>query len=112
MNNKFLGLILGAGVAAMTSCGGNAGKNTAESTADSTNTADSVKEFTLNRGVNLDHWLSQRGEGVDIDPNYITKKDFETIKKLGFDFVRVPIEEQLMYNTDLTRRKIGFECKS
>lgn len=109
MNNKFLGLILGAGVAAMTSCGGNAGKNTAESTADSTNTVDSVKEFTLNRGVNLDHWLSQRGVGEDIDPNYITKKDFETIKKLGFDFVRVPIEEQLMYNTDLTRRKIGFD---
>jgi len=53
MNNKFLGLILGAGVAAMTSCGGNAGKNTAESTADSTNTVDSVKEFTLNLVLTL-----------------------------------------------------------
>ena len=28
MNNKFLGLILGAGVATMTSCGGNAGQST------------------------------------------------------------------------------------
>lgn len=104
MNNKFLGLILGAGVATLTSCGG--GQKTTEPATESANAA---SEFTINRGVNLDHWLSQRGPGVDIDPNYITKKDFEQIKNLGFDFVRVPIEEQLMYNEDLTRRKIGFD---
>ena len=111
MNKKFLGLILGAGVATLTSCGGGkADQKSADATTDSTSTdVASVAEFTLNRGVNLDHWLSQRGTGVDIDPNYITKKDFEQIKNLGFDFVRVPIEEQLMYNEDLTRRKIGFD---
>ncbi|MCQ2189881.1 MAG: glycoside hydrolase family 5 protein, partial [Paludibacteraceae bacterium] len=111
MNKKFLGLILGAGVTALASCGGGkADQKPSDATTDSTSSdAASVAEFTISRGVNLDHWLSQRGTGVDIDPNYITKKDFEQIKNLGFDFVRVPIEEQLMYNTDLTRRKIGFD---
>lgn len=106
MNKKFFGSFLGLGVALLTSCGG--GSNTvAPATEDSTAVASS--EFTISRGVNLDHWLSQRGPGVDIDPNYITKRDFEKIKELGFDFVRVAIEEQLMYNEDLTRRKIGFD---
>lgn len=106
MNNKLFGTVLGLGVAFLSSCGGNT--NTSAPAADNSG-SEQTSEFKLNRGVNLDHWLSQRGVGVDIDSNYITKKDFEKIKELGFDFVRVPIEEQLMYNADLTRRKIGFD---
>ncbi len=105
MSNKLFGTFLGLGVAFLSSCGG----NTSSTSASSDNSeSEKTSEFKLNRGVNLDHWLSQRGVGVDIDPNYITKKDFEKIKEIGFDFVRVPIEEQLMYNEDLTRRDFAF----
>lgn len=44
----------------------------------------------FSKGVNLTNWLEYR-PAKDINPEYYTKKDFENVKALGCDVVRLPI---------------------
>ncbi|MDO4950332.1 MAG: glycoside hydrolase family 5 protein [Bacteroidales bacterium] len=53
--------------------------------------------YTLKRGINIAHWLSQsavRGEKRDA---YFTEKDVKYIASLGFDHIRIPIDEEQMF---------------
>lgn len=61
---------------------------------------DGVNNFTIKRGTNLSHWLSQsrvRGEARRL---HIQEDDFERLEKLGFDFVRIPIDEVQFWDED------------
>lgn len=63
-------------------------------------TACSVKEktsmnpsgFEIKRGVNLSHWLSQ-DFGWEPKYTYINKNDIRFIDSIGYDHVRIPIDE-------------------
>lgn len=55
--------------------------------------------FTLKRGVNLSHWLSQNF-GWSPKPSFITEKDIEFIARVGYDHVRIPIDEAEMWGAD------------
>lgn len=49
--------------------------------------------FKIGRGTNVSHWLSQstqRGPARDL---HIQEEDFANLRKIGFDFVRLPIDE-------------------
>lgn len=56
-------------------------------------TSNSTYDFSLRTGVNVSHWLSQSEKIGEERRNYITKADFDTIAKVGFDHVRIPIDE-------------------
>ena len=56
-------------------------------------TAQSVNNFRIKRGTNLSHWLSQSEERGEKRRMHIQEDDFERLEKLGFDFVRIPIDE-------------------
>ena len=49
--------------------------------------------FEIKRGVNVSHWLSQSQARGQARANHIKEADFERIKSLGFDHVRLPIDE-------------------
>ncbi len=57
-------------------------------------TTGEVNNFRIHRGTNLSHWLSQnnedRGEARRL---HIQEDDFARLDSLGFDFVRIPIDE-------------------
>jgi len=55
--------------------------------------------FELKRGVNLSHWLSQNF-GWSPRASFITEKDIEFIASVGYDHVRIPIDEAEMWNAD------------
>ena len=55
--------------------------------------------FVINTGVNVSHWLSQTGRRGDERERYIAKADFETIAALGFDHVRIPIDEVQLWDS-------------
>jgi endoglucanase len=55
--------------------------------------------FELKRGVNLSHWLSQNF-GWSPKDSFITGKDIGFIAGLGYDHVRIPIDEAEMWNAD------------
>jgi endoglucanase len=55
--------------------------------------------FELKRGVNLSHWLSQNF-GWSPKDSFITEKDIEFIASIGYDHVRIPIDEPEMWLPD------------
>ena len=55
--------------------------------------ADEANNFSIHRGTNLSHWLSQSEERGEARRQHIQEDDFERLEQLGFDFVRLPIDE-------------------
>ncbi len=60
---------------------------------DSSSTEEKVNDFRIKRGTNLSHWLSQSEERDEARRQHIQEDDFERLEQLGFDFVRIPIDE-------------------
>jgi endoglucanase len=56
-------------------------------------------EFTLRTGVNVSHWLSQSGARGEERSRYITQADFDTIASMGFDHVRIPVDEVQLWDS-------------
>ena len=52
-----------------------------------------VNNFRIKRGTNVSHWLSQSEQRGEIRRLHIQEDDFERLHDLGFDFVRIPIDE-------------------
>ena len=53
--------------------------------------------FKIMRGVNLSHWLSQ-DFGWEPKYEYIQEKDIQFIESIGYDHVRIPIDEHEMWD--------------
>ena len=56
-------------------------------------TTNGVNDFKIHRGTNLSHWLSQSEERGEARQQHIQEDDFARLDSLGFDFVRIPIDE-------------------
>ena len=54
---------------------------------------DVVNDFRIHRGTNVSHWLSQSEERGEARRQHIQEDDFARLDSLGFDFVRLPIDE-------------------
>lgn len=63
-------------------------------------TEDKVNDFRIKRGTNLSHWLSQSEERGEARKLHIQEDDFERLEQLGFDFVRIPIDEVQFWDED------------
>lgn len=57
-------------------------------------------DFRIKRGANLSHWLSQSEERGEARRLHIQEDDFERLEQLGFDFVRIPIDEEQFWDED------------
>lgn len=53
--------------------------------------------FAIRRGVNLSHWLSQDFRQFDRS-TFITENDLRYIASLGYDHVRLPVDEQELWS--------------
>ncbi len=63
--------------------------------------------FVIHRGINLSHWLSQDFGWVP-RLEWITENDFRYIASLGFDHVRLPVDEIELWHEDGTRNEEAF----
>ena len=61
-------------------------------------TAQTVNNFTIKRGTNISHWLSQTPERGEARRQHIKEEDFARLEELGFDFVRIPIDEEQFWD--------------
>ena len=52
-----------------------------------------VNNFRIKRGTNVSHWLSQSEQRGEARKLHIQEDDFARLSDLGFDFVRIPIDE-------------------
>ncbi len=64
--------------------------------------------FIIHRGVNLSHWLSQDFKWAP-RLEWITENDIHYIASLGFDHVRLPIDEIEMWHEDGSQNAEAFE---
>ena len=66
-------------------------------------TTDGVNNFVIKRGTNVSHWLSQSEERGEMRRLHIQEDDFARLEELGFDFVRIPIDEVQFWDEDGNR---------
>jgi len=63
-------------------------------------TSDAPTEFVFKRGTNISHWLSQSNARGDQRQNYFTEKDVKYLAGLGFDHIRIPVDEEQLWKED------------
>ena len=66
-------------------------------------------KFDIRTGVNLSHWLSQTRKRGEERSNYIVKADFDTIAAIGFDHVRLPVDEIHLWSDEGEKEPQAFE---
>ena len=65
-------------------------------------------QFVFKRGTNISHWLSQSNKrGMDRQ-NYFTEKDVKYLAGLGFDHIRIPVDEEQLWKEDGSGDNDGF----
>ncbi len=65
--------------------------------------------FVIERGLNVSHWLSQTEKRGEERAAYMTEKDFAKIAEMGFDHVRIPIDEEQMWDEEGNKNEDAFQ---
>ncbi|HEY3371834.1 MAG TPA: cellulase family glycosylhydrolase [Prolixibacteraceae bacterium] len=69
----------------------------------------SPADFKIFKGTNVAHFLSQSdARGAQRD-SFFQEKDVKTIKDLGFDHIRLPIDEEQMWDEKSVRHSDAFK---
>lgn len=68
-----------------------------------------LKEKGFVKGVNLGGWMSQCDYSDEVLDGFITEPDFKNISAMGFDHVRIPLDYNIIQNTDGSFIAKGFE---
>jgi len=63
--------------------------------------------FIIHRGVNISHWLSQSGDWSRND-KFFNESDVIKIKSFGFDHIRLPIDEEVIWKEDGSINETNF----
>lgn len=58
------------------------------------------KTFTIHKGVNISHWLSQSNRRGEARDTFFTEKDVAFIASCGYDHIRLPIDEEQMWTPE------------
>jgi len=64
--------------------------------------------FTINRGTNIAHWLSQSNRRGADRAAFFTRQDIAFIDSVGFDHIRLPIDEEQMWDEHGKRHEESF----
>jgi endoglucanase len=68
-----------------------------------------VTKFEVFRGTNIAHWLSQsRNRGIERE-TFFTREDVLAIAEMGFDHIRLPIDEEQMWDEQGNRNEDAFQ---
>ena len=65
--------------------------------------------FEIRRGVNISHWLSQSTRRGQPRRDYFGGEDVKLIASLGFDHIRLPIDEEQMWDEAGDKEPEAFE---
>jgi endoglucanase len=65
--------------------------------------------FVIQRGTNISHWLSQSRRRGDERRAYFTRKDVEYLAGLGFDHLRIPVDEEQLFDEQSVAEEEAFE---
>ncbi len=67
------------------------------------------EKFEVKRGTNIAHWLSQSDRrGIERE-KFFTEADVKKIASMGFDHIRLPIDEEQMWDENGNRYDTAFQ---
>lgn len=103
MKNAFITLIVALAVASCTVSSKHAdgGNELEDSTSSKLYYVPNPSGFVIEKGVNLSHWVSQCF-GWSPRDKFITESDIALIDSLGYDHVRLPVDEEELFHEDGT----------
>src|SRR6476469_3386318 len=64
--------------------------------------------FSIRRGTNIAHWLSQSNRRGNERASFFTEKDIDFIKSAGFDHIRLPVDEEQLWDSSEKREEEAF----
>ncbi len=67
-----------------------------------------MNKFIINKGVNISHWLSQSDARGDERLYYFTEKDVEFIANAGYDHIRLPVDEEQLWDENGNKSSEAF----
>ena len=67
-----------------------------------------AKPFELHRGINISHWLSQSGDRGEKRATKFTREDVKFLAESGYDHLRIPIDEEQMFDEQLNPEPEAF----
>jgi endoglucanase len=88
------------------SCGNKVQQSSDESSAEAPQEYPSG--FSVKRGTNIAHWLSQSKRRGRERSEFFTGKDVEYIKSAGFDHIRLPVDEEQLWDSTGRREEDAF----
>ena len=65
--------------------------------------------FAIKRGTNIAHWLSQSNRRGAERAAFFTQKDVDYIKAAGFDHIRLPVDEEQLWDSTGKREDEAFQ---
>jgi endoglucanase len=65
--------------------------------------------FQIKRGTNISHWLSQSRRRGQERQAWFTREDVKFLAKVGFDHLRIPIDEEQMWNEEGEKEREAFQ---
>ena len=68
-----------------------------------------AEKFEIRSGVNVSHWLSQSEKRGEERLAYITEADFAKIAAIGFDHVRIPVDEVQLWDSTGHKEEEAFK---
>jgi endoglucanase len=95
--------ILSVGILCFISCAGDKVTKPQENTANN-----DYGPYKIKRGTNIAHWLSQSDRRGQERANFFTEKDVQYIASAGFDHIRLPVDEQQLWDSTGKRNEDAF----
>ncbi|MFV9552471.1 glycoside hydrolase family 5 protein [Algibacter sp. PT7-4] len=74
----------------------------------SNSNGDIKENFEVVKGTNVAHWLSQSDRRGIERASFFTEKDIKRIANMGFDHIRLPIDEEQMWDENGNRHHDAF----
>ena len=74
----------------------------------STDPKPKLTTFIFQKGINISAWLAQANLSEKAKIAYFTQKDLQQLASLGFDHIRLPFNENQLYDSDGKRHEVTF----
>ncbi len=65
-------------------------------------------KFEIRYGTNIAHWLSQSNRRGEARARFFTKQDIKQIASMHFDHIRLPVDEEQLWDAAGNRNDSAF----
>jgi endoglucanase len=72
-------------------------------------TDSACEKFIIKKGINISYWLSQIEGNSSINSSFFTEKDVEFIAQLGYDHIRLPLDEETLFSKAGEKKKEAIQ---